>query len=107
MAGSPKAIPDFAACNAPATTDLLLGQGNSLANTFKYSVQTLLGNSSANVVVANSKVLSTNTLIVRKSNTPANSTVGGHPNNSIWFDDSYIYVSTSNGTIKRVLLSLF
>lgn len=98
----PKLISDFAACTSPVANDIVLGMGNNLANTFNITVQNLLGNSTANVIVSN-----TSDLVVAKNTTPANSTVGGHTNHSFWFDDDYLYVVISDGTIKRAALSTF
>lgn len=107
MTASPKYVNSYPACTTPSANDVLLGQGNNKINTYSYSVKDLLGNSAANVIVANSMVLSTNTFLLRKSNTPANSTAGGHPNNSLFFDDNYGYRVLANGFIKRFDISSF
>jgi hypothetical protein len=109
MASNAKKISELIACTAPIGNNQLAVVGNTAGtkNTFSLTVSDLLGNSQANVVVGNSAVLSANTLIIRKTTTPANSTVGGATNNSIWFDADYIYVALANGHIKRASLSTF
>ena len=102
MSAEPKEINEFPACSSPSANDVLLGKGNTLANTFKYSVQNLLGNSSANVIVSN-----TANFAVKKEATPANSTVGGYLAKSMWFDNTHLYCVLSNGHIKRVAISTF
>lgn len=47
------------------------------------------------------------TLLDFSANTPANSSVGTSGEHKLFFDASYIYVSYSNGTIKRAALSSF
>jgi len=56
-------------------------------------VSDLLGNSAANVVV--------------QQTTPANSTALTVKAGTIFYDNSYLYVATSNNNIKRVALSTF
>ena len=97
MSAEPKTIDQFPACTSPSANDVLIGKGNSAANTFKYSVQNLLGNSSANVIVSNSAQFA-----VKKESSPANSNVGGALSKSIWWDNTHIYVVLSNGHIRRV-----
>jgi hypothetical protein len=65
--------------------------GTPLTRTIK--VSDLLGNSTANVVVQRA--------------TPANSTVLTVKAGTMFFDNTYLYVATSNNNIKRVALSTF
>ncbi len=99
---SPRTISLWNACTAPSTSDVVLLQGNSLANTFKVSVSDFFGNNDVDFVIALGA-----SLVISNTTTPANSTVGGFTNNSIWADDDYIYVSISDGTIKRVAIATF
>ena len=94
MTAEPKTIPDFSSCTAPTANDTLLGCGNAQANTFKYQIGNLLGNT-ANVMVKTSLVL------IANHSTPANSIVNTYPNGSIWFSNTRIYVALANGFIMR------
>lgn len=99
---------DYNACTAPEANALLVITGNTAGNnkTFYVTPGVLFSNSPVDFVVSNNKVLSSNTLIIRRKITPDTSTdivQGG----TIWFDDNYIYVATSNNVIKRAALSSF
>lgn len=93
---------------APSSDDLLVIVDSPAANavTKKVTVGNLLGNSSANVVLSNTSVLSAKIQVNRRKETPPNSsTTDGQ--GTWWFDDNYIYVVTSTGTIKRAALTAF
>lgn len=107
MSAQPKTISEFSACTNPQPTDCLVGDGNSSSNTYKFTISNILSNSSANVVTGNSYSVSAYTLIVRKANTPANSSVTGHANNSMWWDNDYLYLTLANGSIRRITHSSF
>lgn len=109
MASNARPISNNSACTAPAGNNMLVITGNTSGtkNTFSLTVSNLFGNSQANVIVQNGYYISTNVMIIRDTSTPANSTVGGHTPNSIWFDDNYIYICLANGYIHRAAHSSF
>jgi len=102
MSAEPKLISEYPACSSPTANDLLLGMGNAVANTYKYSVNTIFNSSNVSITVANSQYLMLNRHV-----TPANSVVGGYPNNAIFTDNNYIYVVLANGHIKRAEIVTF
>lgn len=108
MTSRAKKISELTENVSPSADDLvvIVDSPASGAATKKVSVANLLANSSANVVVSNTAVLSAKNVIVRRKQTPVNSTAT-EPQGTIWFDDNYIYVVTSTGTTKRVALSAF
>lgn len=95
MADKSKKISELTALTAPAGEDLLVivddPTGTSNA-TKKVTVSNLLGNSAANVAIRNV--------------TPANSTITVQQG-TIFYDNTYIYIATSNNNLKRVSLSSF
>lgn len=64
---------------------------------------------SANSLFADIKFLSANVFSVNLKTTPANNSnvPTGGSQGTIFFDDDYIYVTTSSGVIKRAALSSF
>jgi len=77
-------------------TDQVVAVSNVSGGDFLIPVSNLFSNTT----------LWANNLVLKQNNTPANSTanvIGG----SIWSDGTYIYVATSNNTIKRVGLTSF
>lgn len=109
MATRAKSIPELASLAAPASDDLLVVVDVSAANTTKRAtVASILGNVSNNdLILANNKTLSANTLIVRSTITPANSSAVAVSKGTIFFDSNYLYIATSNNFVKRVSLSDF
>ena len=95
MADKAKKISELTALTAPAGEDLLVivddPTGTSNA-TKKVTVSNLLGNAAANIAIRNV--------------TPANSTITVQQG-TIFYDNTYIYVATSNNNLKRVSLSSF
>ena len=95
MADKAKKISELTALTAPAGEDLLVivddPTGTSNA-TKKVTVSNLLGNSAANVAIRNV--------------TPANSTITVQQG-TIFYDNTYIYIATSNNNLKRFSLSSF
>lgn len=108
MVDRSKKISELTALTAPSPDDLLVivDSPSSNAVTRKVTVGNLFTNSSSNVTVSDTKYLSANNLIVRRKQTP-NSSSDAELLGSIFFDDNYLYVVTSNGTIKRVSLNTF
>ena len=103
-----KKISELVATSSPSSDDLLVivDAPAGSAVTKKVTVGDLLGNSSANVVVSNSAVLSARNIINRRKETPVTSATQD-PAGTLFFDDNYLYIATSNGTLKRVPLSSF
>ena len=95
MTDKAKKISELTALAGPAGEDLLVivddPTGTSNA-TKKVTVANLLGNSTANVAIRNV--------------TPANSTITVQQG-TIFYDNTYIYIATSNNNLKRVSLSSF
>lgn len=58
------------------------------------------------VFFSNVSRISTNTLIIRGNSTPTNSTMTV-TKGSMFYDDSYLYISTANNVIKRITLNSF
>ena len=94
MSDRAKKITELSALTAPAGDDLLVIVDDvaGTATTKKVTVANLFGNSSANVVIFNA--------------TPANSTITVKKG-TLLFDNNYIYIATSNNSLKRVSLSSF
>ena len=109
MTDRAKKISELTALAGPSADDLLVIVDSPSANavTKKVTVANFLANTSANVTVKDSYTLSANSLIVRRKQTPDMSATAGALQGSIFFDDNYLYVVTSNGTIKRAALSTF
>lgn len=108
MANRASAISGLPVLTAPAGEDLLVivDDPSGVANTKQVTVTNLLTNSTSHFTVGNTYNLSANTLIVRNSATPANSTANV-VQGTIWYDSTYLYVATANNVIKRIALSAF
>ena len=98
MAAEPKTIAEYPACTTPSSNDLLLAWGNSAANTLNITTGVLAAANLDTVV---------SSLIISNTSTPANSTVGGFANLSIWMDNDFIYVTLANGHIRRAAIADF
>lgn len=94
MSDRSKKVSELTALSSPAGEDLLLivDDPSGTPVTKKVTVSSLLGNSSANVVIYNA--------------TPANSTISVKKG-TLMFDADYLYVATANNTLKRIALSSF
>jgi len=77
------------------SADVVLAWGNSNSNTVKIALSDL-ASANQDVVVSS--------LVISNTDSPANSTVGGYTNNSVWADDDYIYVALANGHIRRAAI---
>lgn len=108
MVDRAKKISELTAHTAPSSDDLLVivDSPSSNAVTKKVTVGNFFANVAANVAVQDNYYLSTKNLIVRRKETPDPQTAVP-PAGSFFFDDNYLYVVTSNGTIKRASLSTF
>lgn len=108
MTSRAKKISELTESTSPTPDDLLVivDSPASGAVTKKITVANLLGNSSANVTVSNTALLSAKNVVVRRKETPVNSTATS-PQGTIYFDDNYIYVVTSTGVTKRAALASF
>jgi len=78
--------------------------GTPVANSI--TVANLFGKINANVVLSNNSVLEVPTLISTDKRTPANSGIT-IARGTMFYDDSYLYIATSNNTIKRLPLNSF
>lgn len=87
---------DYLSVNTTSTGDLLLLLVNPSSSPNTRSIT--VGNFQ--------KVTRANTLIISYKATPANSTPTIEQG-TIFFDDNYLYVATSNNTLKRLSLSAF
>lgn len=107
MTGSKK-ISELTALSAVSGDDLLVivDDPSGTASTRKVTVANFLGNSSANVTVANTSVFSANSLVIRREHTPANSAIDV-TKGSIFWDSSYLYIAIDTNTLKRVSLESF
>lgn len=108
MTSRAKKISELTESTSPSADDLvvIVDSPASGAATKKVTVANLLGNSSANVTVSNTAVLSVKNVVVRRKETPPDSSATS-PQGTIWFDDNYIYVVTSTGVTKRAALTAF
>lgn len=104
-----KTIDEFELLTSLQSNDLFVvvknRTGSNLA-THSVSLAVLMGNTSANVIIANSSILSANILILRNNQTPSNSTIT-ITKGTFLFDSDYLYIATANNTLKRVALSSF
>lgn len=109
MANRAKSIPELPLLAAPAKDDLLVVVDSSAANTTKRStIATIIGNVSNNdLIMSNTSTLSANTLIIRGTLTPANSSAIAVEKGTVFFDSNYLYIATSNNHVKRLPLSDF
>lgn len=104
-----KTIDEFDPLTSLQANDLFVvvkNRANTNLSTHSVSLSILLNNTSANLTVSNSAILSTNTLIVRNNQTPSNSTITV-TKGTILFDSDYLYIATANNTLKRIALSSF
>jgi hypothetical protein len=83
-----------------SNADLFIMSANTsnTATTKVVNTAILLGNSTA--------LIAANTFQLKEKSTPANSTIT-ISQGRLWFDADYLYVATSNNTVKRVALSSF
>ncbi len=103
MSDRAKKITELPLLTDPVGTDLLIIEDDpaGIANTKAVSVTNLLGNSSANIVASNTAYL-----VIKRSNTPANSTITVQAG-AMWADSNYLYIAVANNVLKRVSLSSF
>ena len=87
--------------NSAIKTDVLIITkiNGSNVNVHSISVNNLFGNTT-------DLSLKANNLQIMLANTPANSS-SNVVGRTIWFDNNYLYIATSNNTIKRVSLESF
>jgi hypothetical protein len=117
MSSSEKKFSAFPAASQIAANDLILvcrdPLGVPTTNTITYT--TFFNNVSVNVTFSanvnalnvTSNVVIANTLISGFKNTPTNSISLSVQAGTIFFDNNYVYVATSNNTVKRSALSSF
>ena len=91
---------------AANATFVVVDNTTAVANTKQISANNLFNNSSFNVTLSNTAILSANTIVIRNSQTPANSTITVSKG-TIFFDTDYLYIAVANNTLKRILLTSF
>lgn len=108
MTNRAKKISELVATTAPSSDDLLVIVDSPSANavTKKVTVGNLFGNCSANVTVSNNAVLSAKNIVIRRKDTPSSSNTAD-TQGVLYFDDNYLYIAVSDGTIKRAPLTSF
>lgn len=109
MSDRSKKISELNGITNPAGVDYILvvdAPGTNSAQTVYCTVTNLFNNCSANLTISNTAVLSTNNIILRRSDTPSNSTITV-AQGSMWFDANFLYVAVANNTLKRVSLDTF
>lgn len=94
MTDNAKKTSELATTNNAVANDriIILKDPDGTPSTRTIKVSNLLGNSSANIVI--------------QTTTPANSTITVKAG-TLFFDNTYLYIATSNNNIKRVALSAF
>lgn len=105
MSDRSRTILDFDTNTAPASNVWVIIE--TAAGTNKVSLQDLLANSTANVTVANTKVLSYYLAVNRRKETPNTGTPANTPAGSWFYDDNYMYIATSNNFLKKIPLTDF
>jgi len=108
MANVGSKISGYPTMNVAASNSswLVVEHSNGTSNVnYKIAITDLFANATSNVTFANN-TLSVNNFILRRTDTPANSTITV-TKGTMWFDDTYLYVATANNTIKRLTLSSF
>ncbi len=91
---------------AANATFVVVDNTTAVANTKQISANNLFNNSSFNVTLSNTAILSANTIIIRNNQSPANSTITVSKG-TIFFDTDYLYIAVANNTLKRILLTSF
>lgn len=99
MADEAVTISDLPVLTTPNSNTVLVVNHTvgSVVNTYQLS---------SNNLFYNVDVISANTIILKTSQTPANSTITV-TKGTILFDNNYIYVAIANNNLKRVALSSF
>lgn len=108
MANRAKPIKNLPVKSTATSTDILVLVANNAGNpvTAQISVNNFFGNSSFDFIAGGNHIISANTFIIRREQTPANSTITVSKG-TIFFDADYLYIAVANNTLKRVTLSSF
>ena len=108
MSDRSKKITELTSLNSPAGEDLLVIVDDPSGSpiTKKVTVNSLFANCSANLVISNTATLSANNVIVRRNQTPANSSITVTQGTIFW-DSDYMYIAVANNSLKRVSLESF
>lgn len=108
MSGRAKKVTELTAYAAPTGSDLvyIVKDPAGTPQSCKVTVSDLFNNCSSNVTISNSAVLSANTVVVRRKQTPANSTITV-AQGTIFYDNDYMYIAVANNVLKRVALTSF
>lgn len=104
MAESGKKIKDYPSLTT--TTGNTRFVVSEAGNTYNISLSVMFANCVSNTSFSNSAYVSIQNLVIRRANTPANSTISV-PERAIWADNNYIYVAIANNNIKRAVLETF
>lgn len=109
MTDRSRKITEMTAATAAAPSDVLLIAANTSGSAVnrKLPISALFGNITAPTTFANTIPVSVDKLTIRYNVTPANSTALSVTAGTMWADESYLYVATANGVVKRAALSLF
>lgn len=101
-----KKITELVQANTSETTDLLIVVKDPAGSavTRKMTVNTFFSNVST---INTSNTTVSNNLIIPLKTTPANSISTTILRGSMFHDSNYLYIATSNNTVKRVSLSTF
>lgn len=103
-----KKISAFTSTNKVTSDEFIpvLGNPNGTPVNEKISIKKFFGSVSSNTIINGTFEANTNSIRVKTSSTPANSTATGTSGEIKW-DSNYIYVATANNVWKRVSLSSF
>lgn len=104
MAAAGSKIKDYPVLTAPTSNTKLVVSHNG--NTYQMNICSMFANNTGNVSFSNSSTLSANSFLVRRDDTPANSTITV-TKGAIWSDGTYLYVATADNTLKRIALTAF
>ena len=105
MSDRSRTILDLDTNSAPTANVWLVIETSEGTN--KVSLQNLLANSTANVTIANTKVLSYYLNVNRRKETPTTGTPANTPAGSWFYDDNYMYIATANNFLKKIPLTDF
>lgn len=103
MTVSGKKISQYPSLTTPSANTRLVVSHNGV--TYNVTTPALLSNTGP-ITLSNTSSLSVNNFIIRRGDTPANSTIAS-TEGQIWFDDNYLYVAVANNQLKRVALVSF
>lgn len=86
---------------------ILVTRSQPVPNTYIVNLSVTFANANFSIYLANTQTLSVNTIYIRDTTTPANSTAIVVQQGKVWSDGNYLYVASSNNHVKRSALSDF